>query len=735
MTAPSRARRIPGDETNAVLDQQHRLLAELGAERHGLLPPPASEDPYAALLSDVLASAGWQGDQHRIFEALPHLEGINSVTGLRTVLARLGVRLVLVDRKAADLTPNDYPCLVVGAGPNTHIRLLRKGADAKTYDMPAQMKTSPGEGQGGGACVYLIRAAQTEETQGTKPGSFVGQMLRRTRRSMSRIMGYSAAINIVSLVLSLYVLLIYDVVIATGSMDTLIGLAIGGAAVLILEMKLRRARSEAIAYLAARFDGSVVTHTLASVLNMPLSLTERAPIASQLTRFRQFEIGRELFAGPLASALFDLPFTLIFLAALFVIGGTLAFVPVALSVVVMLVCALAMPAGDAQIGRLGTAKLKSDALLLELNDKLRAIRNSSAESVWLGRYAESLAAYQRARFGNLQLVLCLQTVTGGLVGIAGILTLGIGALRIMEGLMSAGQLVAAMIIVWRVLVPIQIVALNLSRLRQTLATARQIDDVSRMSGERRQEQTSLLSRRLKGDLFTAGAYLSLGGQSEPQLRGVNLKVKAGEIVAITGPSGSGKSTLLKLLMGLYPNYMGTVHLDGFDLRQLGPAELRAAIGYAAQQPAIFYGSIAANMRLANPGASDGDIVDALAAVGITLPNAALPDGLETRISGSGARALPQGLLYRLSIARALVKAAPILLFDDMGNGLDHAGDAAFLSHLGTLRDKHTVLMVTARPSHMRAADRVIEMRGGIIIAEGSPEAMLPRIIPGRTDAA
>lgn len=722
------------DTTNAVHEQHRRLAAELCAMPQDL-PPPPDEGSCDALLCDVLASVGWHGDQHRIFEALPHLEPVRSVMMLRTVLARLSIKLVPIKRRESELNARDYPCLVVESQGPGQIRLLRNDGKVTAYDLTAQSRKAARRASRG-ATVYLIRAAEGEDASGVRPGgSFVGHVLKRMRGSLAGIMGYSAAINIVSLALSMYVLLIYDVVIATRSVDTLVGLAIGGAGAMLLEMRLRRARSGAIAYIAARFDGAVSVNTLASVLNMPLSLTERSPIASQLTRFRQFEIGRELFAGPLASALFDLPFTLLFIVALFVFGGVLAFVPVGLSVIIVAVCLIAAPIGDAQIGRVGAAKLKSDTLLLELTDKLRAIRNSSAEDVWLTRYAHSLAAYQRARFGNLQLVLCLQTVTSGLVGLAGIVTLAVGALRVMDGAMSVGTLVSAMMIVWRVLVPIQIVALNMARLRQTLATVRQIDDVSRVGQERRRELPSLLSRRLTGNVLAAGAYLSLGGQPEPQLRGVNLSVKAGEIVAITGPSGSGKSTLLKLILGLYPNYMGAVRLDGFDLRQLDAAEVRAAIGYAAQQPAFFYGSIAANFRFANPAATDDDIVRALAAIGITLPNPALPHGLATRISGSEARAISQGLLCRLTIARALVKKPPILLFDDMGNGLDRAGDTAFLAHLATLRGKNTVLLVTARPSHMRAADRIVEMRGGIVAAEGPAEAMLPRILARMTDAA
>jgi ATP-binding cassette, subfamily C, bacterial LapB len=305
----------------------------------------------------------------------------------------------------------------------------------------------------------------------------------------------------------------------------------------------------------------------------------------------------------------------------------------------------------------------------------------------------------------------------------------------MDETMSLGQLIAAMIIVWRVLVPVQIVSLNLSRLRQTQATVRQINEVVRMGNERSNEAPRVLARRLDGNLYASGVYLSLGTPAEPQLRGVNLAVKAGEMVAITGPSGAGKSTLLKLLLGLYPQYMGTVRIDGLDLRQLDPAEVRAAIGYASQQPAFFYGSVAANFRFACPSATDAQIMEALAAVDVSLPNPHLPDGLATRISGTEARGISQGLLCRLSIARALVKKPPILLFDDPGNGLDRAGDAAFMTHLERHRGQSTVLLVTARPSHMRLADRVIEMRGGVVAADGAPDAIVPRILARITAAA
>ena len=356
-------------------------------------------------------------------------------------------------------------------------------------------------------------------------------------------------------------------------------------------------------------------------------MTERAPLASQLSRFRQFEIGRDLFAGNLASAIFDLPFTLLFVVLLFVIGGLLGFVPVGLSIVMSLQSAAdrhrrhrADRQGRRQQAQVGRAAVRANRQAPDHQKRLGRAHLAGA----LCRQSRDLSAIARRQ---LQLSSHLQSITNGLVALAGIATLTIGALRVMNGAMSLGELIAAMMIVWRVLVPIQIVALNIPRLKQTLSTVRQINEVVRIGSERESEVPPTLSRRLGGHILLQRFYLSLGAQHEPQLRGVNLEIKAGEIVAITGPSGSGKSTLLKVILGLYPQYMGTVRLDGLDLRQLHPAEVRAAIGYASQQLAFFYGSVAANFRFAIPAATRCRHPRSARPRGrVVLPHPELPEG-------------------------------------------------------------------------------------------------------------
>ncbi len=681
--------------------------------------------PYEQMLLEILQAVGWRGEQRRLFEAMPHLKQIASFTMLRTVLDRLGVNLIKVTRHVGALSTTDFPCIVIDGEANFDLISAKPTGALRVYELSTRTESSDIGALSG--TVYLVRIDNEEAPAGRGVDGYVGQVLRALRWPLLRAAGLSALISMLGIALSLYVLVVYDLVIATGSLDTLAFLAAGALVGLACELRLYQIRSRSIAYVATRFDGAVQIRTLSSVLNLPLALTERAPLSSQLARFRQFEIGREIFAGGLASALLDLPFTLLFVAMLFVIGGSLGFVPLGISLVTFAIAALSAAISIAQVTKVGANKLKADRRLLELSDRRKTIRSAAAETEWLSRYANRLATYERSRFQNVQLSSSLQVITGALVAFAGVVTLGVGALRVMEGSMSLGALVVSMMLVWRILVPVQVVSLNLTRLQQFRTTIRQINDLMRMRAER-DEAIPMVFHLLRGSIFTSGLYLGMGAQQEPQLKGINLDIKAGEIIAVTGPSGSGKSTLLKVLLGLYPQYMGTVRIGGFDMRQLDPEEIRAAIAYAPNQPTFFNGTVAANLRFGLPDATDHDIEEALAAADIHLPDPRLPDGIETRISGTAARSLSQGLLCRLSLARAFVKKSSILLLDNSHNGLDPAGDQALTAQLNALRGSTTVLFVTAQPSHMRIADRVLVMSAGVVVASGKPEVIVPKIM-------
>ena len=245
--------------------------------------------------------------------------------------------------------------------------------------------------------------------------------------------------------------------------------------------------------------------------------------------------------------------------------------------------------------------------------------------------------------------------------------------------------------------------------------------------ERDPGENRIKHRTFNGEVTFSRVSLRYTPNGEPALLGIGLQIERGQIVAVTGSNGSGKSSLLKLVAGLYQAQAGAVLIDGIDIRQLDIGELRGAIAYVPQTCNLFHGTIAQNLRLADPTASDADLTRAAVEAGLMGELLALPDGFDTRITDQMQRQLPKGFKQRLMLARAYVKNAPIYLLDEPANNLDWEGDQALMRKLQQLRGRATVFIVTHRPSHMRIADRVVCVDGGQIMISGSPDEVLPKI--------
>ena len=209
--------------------------------------------------------------------------------------------------------------------------------------------------------------------------------------------------------------------------------------------------------------------------------------------------------------------------------------------------------------------------------------------------------------------------------------------------------------------------------------------------------------------------------------GVTFAVEPGEVVAITGPNGSGKSTLVNLAAGLYQPTMGTITIDGIDVRQIDPVDLRQNIALVPQTTELSYGTIAQNLRLAEPTASDEDLVEAAKLARAYDGIMKLPEQFDARLNETLLTQLPEGFRQKLSLARAYLKKAPIIFFDEPGQALDEEGDQAFLAAVQNLRGKATIVIITHRPSHMQVADRLMVLDGGRLQYNGLPQEALDRL--------
>ena len=184
---------------------------------------------------------------------------------------------------------------------------------------------------------------------------------------------------------------------------------------------------------------------------------------------------------------------------------------------------------------------------------------------------------------------------------------------------------------------------------------------------------------------------------------------------------------MKLIERTYSPQAGTIRLDGVDIRQIAINDLRSRLSYMPQQCELFYGSVAQNLLLVNPAATNAELHWALEMAGLTADIAALPEGLESRISNGKADQFPHGFKQRLSLARVMLKPAAVVLLDEPGSGMDDVGEEALLRCIEWLRGKATVIMVSHRPGHMKLADSVLVMRQGTVIANGTFDAIQDKI--------
>ena len=373
--------------------------------------------------------------------------------------------------------------------------------------------------------------------------------------------------------------------------------------------------------------------------------------------------------------------------------------------------------------------------MVEICTRLNLIRSDNAEGVWLNRASDTYRKYLTSKFRNQQFNNTLQVIAQAGVSISGAAVLGFGSIEVMNGSLSLGALIAIMAVVWRVLGPIQTVFLSLHRIRSTIGTIRQIDRLVKIKREREPGRITDVGSKITGRLSLSGICFRYANRLELAIKGISFDVQPGEFVALVGSSGAGKSTLLKVMLGLYQPQSGSVRVGDLDLRQIDTAEVRHTLSFLGQDPAFFYGTVAQNMRLVAPDATDDELVRALSMVGIRVDDPALPEGMETRINARNRRSMSLSFIQRLAVARAFVRNAPIILLDEPANHLDREGDEGLMRLIARCRGKSTVIMSTARPSHMRMADRVIVLHEGAVAAQGKPDEIVPILLAQNARAA
>jgi ATP-binding cassette, subfamily C, bacterial LapB len=693
------------------------------------------DTPAANCLKPLLAALGWSGEPRYIQEAISD-HPLAALEDLRRVLYRLNYVTSLLRGAIFDMPAGQFPLLlarrdgdiwVMLSAPVHGVCTVFKGASNTVGTVPVA--------EAEGRLFGVARDSAQSRAASTSFANWSSGVMASEAGTIRKLFVLAFAVNMVALAVPIYLIAVFDRAVAAKSLTSLFYLLGGVVLAICLENILREMRARGLAYLGARMEALMMEAAFERLLLLPSNLIVNASVGAQLSRLKLFESIRDLFSGPLAAALLDLPYILIFVAAVFVIGGSLGWLIVAFIALLVLIIALSVPAARRHAARAGEMRTEAQKFLMEFTDNIDVIQRCGAEKIWIDRYRmlteESLkhaAAAHRASVLE-------QTLSQSLVLVTGTAIIGCGAYLVMQGAFTAGALFAMMALVWRVLGPIQTAFLNLNKLSQAVGIIRQLDQLMRIEPEYASDVVPSLPRAFKGPIEVQGVVMRYAPRAEPAIRGVSFQVPQNGFVALTGHVGSGKSTLLKIMAQLYLPQAGTVLIDGLDYRQFDARLLRHGIGCVTQRQDVFTGTIADNIRLGRPDAGDDDILAALIEFGGENVLAGVEGGIDAVLEPEHPVIGQRAFLQKIMLARAFIGSPSIYLLDEPAARLLPRDDDALREKLRAMKSKATIVLATTRPSYMYLADRLIVLKAGQVIAQDAPNRVIAALLGEKFRAA
>ncbi len=692
---------------------------------------------YARCLTFLLGALNWKGVAGQVCEALPHMPGeldrvdfINTMVNLGFHVRSTGIRLQNFDARLA-------PCLFSAGAPNgkeaVFVLLTDDAGGVHVYN-PDDESILPLEKLGNPSGILFVfqeltKGLQQENTITAnvheKSSVWFRNFIRRFDPIFRQAFFVSLIINFLALASSLFVMVVYDKVIGSRSTDTLTYLVLGALLAIGVESLLRYLRARSLAFFGVRIDAITTTSIFERLMFLPPRLIEGSSIPSQVARIKDFDSIREFFSGPTGITILELPFTLIFIITIALIGGRLALVPLALGVCYTILGLVMLPRIKARTEQGATASVAKQALLVETMKKIRAIKSHGLGKEWLERFRELSGEAAVSNFHSTFLTSLIESFAYGLSVIAGLSTLSLGIWLVWQQEITAGGLIASMMLIWRVLTPMQSICNSLLRIRYIFRSISQVHKLFRTPPEGSITALDPELTRIKGDIEYKSVGLRYSSERSPVIAGLSLAIEKGEIVAVAGHSGAGKSSLLKITSGLYSAQMGSILIDGIDIRQRDSVELRKNISYAPQIAELFHGSIEKNLRMAKPDSSDQELYDALTWAGALETVNSLPKNFNTFIGDYRSEQLSTVFAFQLNLARAYLRDAPIMLFDEFPSAvLNGVSGELFREYLAYYRGRKTIFFVTDRRDDVLLADRLLYLPGNGQVLAGEPAELL-----------
>ena len=553
---------------------------------------------------------------------------------------------------------------------------------------------------------------------GDQPRSELKAFLASYRSAFTGVALISAVISILTLTGTIFMLEIYDRVLPSRSVPTLLGLGLIACGLFVLQGVLEFTRTRILSGIGASLDEAFGTRIYRAIVRLPLG---RGGGPDALQPLRDLDQVRSFFAGSGPTALFDLPWLPLYLLISFMFHPWIG--------VTALAGALVLTAITIATDVFTRGPEKEASAAMAVRNGLADAGRRNAEAIRsMGMESRLASRWSSAHLAGLDANLRASGVGGALGSVSRTLRvalqsviLGLGAYLAIHQEVSAGSIIACSVLMARTLAPVELAIANWKGFIQARQSWARLTLLLQHIGEGA-EPMALPAPERQLSVEVAGVAVPGGGRMLVQ--DVTFQLQAGQALGIIGPSASGKSSLARALTGIWPLTRGRVQLDGAGIDQWSPEALGRHVGYLPQDVQLFDGTVAENISRFDPDATPEAVIAAARAAGVHDLVVDLTEGYETRI-GEGGSSLSAGQRQRIGLARALYGDPFLVVLDEPNSNLDHAGDEALTAAIMDVRARNGIAVVIAhRPAALAAVDRMLVMKDGRMISLGSRDEVL-----------
>jgi ATP-binding cassette, subfamily C, bacterial LapB len=696
-------------------------------------------DPLLDCVVAVARLYGQSTSQEALSAGLP-LEG-NLITPalLPRAAARAGLTARLARRELGDLRTGLLPAILLlkekqacvllewTEDGQARVRFPESGESGDVLSREALQELYAG-------VVFFVRPVfkfdpRTPQTGAIKSGHwFWGVVFQNWRLYRDSLLA-ALLINLFALAMPMFSMTVYDRVVPNRAEETLWVLSIGVLLMMGFDMGLRVLRAYILDTAGKRIDVTLSSKIMERVLGLRMA-DRPASVGSFAANLRAFEAVRDFVASATITTLVDLPFVFVFLLVIAWISPWLLIPPLVCIVLLLAVSVVVQQKMQELVELTQRATAQRNASLVESLVGIETIKFMVAESAFQRKWEQS-TVFLAQEGSKLKLLSgATMNIAQTLQQLVSVTTVIAGVYLLMANQVSMGAIIAASMLAGRAMAPFGQVAGLLMQYHSAKSGLASVDQHMKTQPERADDAAFLHRTAFQGTIEFKNVSFTYPGQQQAVLTHASFKIHAGEKVAFIGRVGSGKSTIQRLILGLHQPSEGAILIDGIDLRQIDPAELRRAAGFVSQDVALFYGTLKENIALGAPFADDQDVIAAAEIAGVTEFANRHPRGFDMPIGERG-ESLSGGQRQAVGIARAVLNDAPILLLDEPSSAMDHQSEDQLKARLRRFTTGKTVVLVTHRTSLLELVDRLIVIDNGQIMADGPKAQVVEALQSGR----